>query len=139
MMAEIEADLIVAGDARFEPDDVQREYGIVADDIWHIGEQIGRSIRKRDCNAWIISSGKIKGYALSECLSLLMRKVDAGWQGLQTLCALDGVQTQLAVAVYVYDAVPALDCSREVVRKLAELKADIDIDLTTLGELKGVS
>jgi hypothetical protein len=43
------------------------------------------------------------------------------------------METQVSIAVYVYDEAPEMLCSREDVRRMAELKAEMDIDVVMLG------
>jgi len=73
----MKAELIISGGCDFNPYRLNAIIGLTADHIWHIDDAIGKSIRKRDSNAWVISTGYLPCISLRECIVALLKKIES--------------------------------------------------------------
>ena len=130
-MSKMQAELIIFGGAELEPDRLQSVIGLAPDTISRIGDRIGSSIRKYDSNSWIVSTGYMQCLSLAECIAPLWARLEPFWDKLRPAVPA-GVDIQLSVAAYVSDTMPELNLGSEVISRLAQLKASVDIDIITI-------
>lgn len=130
-MNKMKADLVIIGGAEFEPDRLQSVTGLAPDAISRIGDPIGSSIRKYESNAWIASTGYMKSLSLADCIAPLWARLEPFWDKLRSAVPA-GVEIQLSITAYVSNEMPELNLGSDVIRRLAQLKASLDIDIISI-------
>ena len=134
-MSESKVDLIVSGGLNFKPDLLTNYIKIVPDSVWEIGDKIGKSIRTREENAWIISSDYSKNDDISELLKSVIDKVTPARDELRDyIRSRDGMEIQVSIAIYVSEQAPILNLSPSLITELSILGASLDIDIICLEE-----
>jgi Domain of unknown function (DUF4279) len=132
MKSEISVDFLLTG-FEISPEEITNAIGIEPTKSWHIGETIGKSKIKRKKNGWTLSSGLDKSSELEEHLSALFEQLQARWTIFTSLCA--KYDSEISCAVYCYEAQgPSIHFNKEVVKYIAELNAEIDVDYYCLDD-----
>lgn len=116
-----------------EPEEITETLGIVPTQTWKVGTPIGkRGIGRYEDNGWQVKS-KLEKYAdLESHIQSVLQQLEPAWESLAKISAL--YYTELSCHIYLYDdeQVPAIHFEQEVVRKIAELNAEIDVDIYVL-------
>jgi len=130
MKTEIKINLVFF-DFSMSPDDLSQKLGINATSTWRKGDQgITVPIRKKT-NGWELSSGLDKSTDFEKHIDALLAKIRPHKQQFIEMGKV--LSPVLSFVVYSYDgARPSMGFSKEAIQELAELNAEIDIDLYVL-------
>jgi hypothetical protein len=114
-----------------DPDEITRITGLQPAKIWHIGDTIGKGGRKYKENGWKLDSGLERSKSLDDHLAALLAKIEPVLAALSKLDA--SYYKELACVIEAYCANPGMHFDRNMITLLAQLGAEIDIDLYCLG------
>ncbi len=129
MTVEIEASLTLTGE-NLIPDEISALLDKVPTKIWKTGDLISpRSTLRRKQNGWSLSSNVEDIYYLESHVKSIFEKLRSSWESLVNLCHLYDAEISCVVYVDVGDSVPAIHFDQDTIQKVAELNAEIDVDL----------
>ena len=111
---------------RRPPSEVTALIGLLPAKTWEAGASIERSAREYASNGWrVCPDGQYDD--VERGVDALLEKTAPHWDKLRRF-SLEG-RVELSLVVFVYESAPAVHLRHDQVAKLAELKADIDVDL----------
>ena len=129
MTVEIEASLTLTGE-NFIPDEISALLDKVPTKTWKTGDLISpRSTLRRKHNGWSLSSNVEDIYYLEAHVKSIFEQLRSSWESLVDLCHLYDAEISCVVYVDVGDSVPAIHFDQGTIQKVAELNAEIDVDL----------
>jgi hypothetical protein len=131
MPNEIYAELVITSRS-LKPEEITDRVGLVPASIWKVGEQIGISSRIRQENGWVLASGLDHSRDLREHLHSLMEKIAPTTDRLSDLAG--DCEIEVACVLYAYDFIPEMHFDAGIVRAVAAIGAEIDLDLYNLVE-----
>jgi len=129
--SEIYAYFALKGD--FEPDALTRELNISPTRIYRKGEQnpLFKATRLYSRSTWRLDSGLDRDRALDEHVNAVMAKLEGAWEALVRVSA--EYEAWLNCVIYTHGGDnPAIGLERGVLKRLAELNAQLDVDLHVL-------
>jgi hypothetical protein len=131
MKPEISVALTLTG-SDLNPDDITSRLDLEPTRTWRLGDQILNTSLKREHGGWSLSTDRKPVIDLQDQLDLILREVQAQTDALNELANERNFNVELACVIYVSDETPVIHFDAEVVELLAELNAEIDIDLYVL-------
>lgn len=117
----------------FDPQAVTRATGIEPTATWQAGDTYGAAGKLRYAeDGWEVASNPELSLELEDHIQWVLDRLQPAWS---TLCEL-GLRHDASVnaALYAYQYVPAMHLQSDMVRRIAELSADIDFDMYCLIE-----
>jgi Domain of unknown function (DUF4279) len=134
MKSEIFVEFLLTG-FEISPEEITNAIGIEPTESWHIDDTIEKTKIKRKENGWTLSSGLDKSSELEEHLSALFEQLQVRWTIFTSLCS--KYDSEISCAIYSYEAQgPSIHFDKEIVKYIAELNAEIDIDYYCLDNPK---
>ncbi len=127
-LPQITVALVVSG---FEdsPEEISRRIGADPTDTWKAGDLIREPGIRKKSNGWRLKSGFDGHSELEPHLRWLLDKLspstDAGFGA-------DGRSIDFSCNVVIADRAPSLTVPRDVMERIAQLGADLDIDITVV-------
>jgi Domain of unknown function (DUF4279) len=113
------------------PNEMSGIIGINPTKTWEIGDTIGKSNLQRKENGWVLSSSLDKSSELEEQISDLLQQLKPKWANLLDVCS--EYDAEISCAVYSYNSQgPSMHLGKEMLKLLAELNAEVDIDYYSL-------
>jgi hypothetical protein len=103
--------------------------GLTPSKTWIAGDSIERSKRRYPSNGWRLSSQKIVA-AIEAGVDALFEQIAPNWEALRELSRECNVE--LSILVKCGEQVPPMHFRADQIERLAELSAEIDIDLYCL-------
>ena len=82
---------------------------------------------RRKSNGWSLKFNLDKSVELDEPIKSIFEKLQPSWQSLVEICK--QYDPMINCAVYGYQQIPAIYFDKDIVRKVAELNAEIDVDV----------
>jgi Domain of unknown function (DUF4279) len=126
MKSEILVEFLLTG-FEVDPEKITVAIGIEPTESWNVGDAIEKTKLKRKENGWALSSGLDKSSELEEHLDVLFEQLQAKWAILTSLCS--KYDAEISCTVYGYEAQgPAMHLDKKIVKFIAELNAEVDID-----------
>ena len=117
----------------FDPDAVTRFSGISPTKIWRYGDPISNTALTRKHDGWILSTAEKASHDLNERVQEMLSQLHHHADKLRDICRTLELDAEIACVVYVdEEQVPALHLDREIIRQVADLDAEVDIDLYQL-------
>jgi hypothetical protein len=111
---------------RRSPDEIGSELGLAADEQWQAGGFRPRTKMVAKTNGWILDSGKPRDATLDEHLEALLARLRGHEDRIRAISSSDSVE----VSCVLYSIrEPALNFSPELLARITELGAGLDIDL----------
>ena len=111
---------------RRSPDEIGSELGLAADEQWLAGSCIPNTKIVVTANCWILDSGKPRDATLDEHLEALLARLRGHEDRIRAISSSDSVE----VSCVLYSIrEPALNFSPELLARITELGAGLDIDL----------
>jgi hypothetical protein len=130
MKSEVSISLNIIGED-LDPDSITEKIGIEPSSIWRKGELIDpRAILRYKENGWGMSSPLKNSNDLEDLTRSLLEKLSGCWDKLTEICS--NYYTELSCVIYVSDGVPAIHFEADILEKLNQLNAAIDVDLYVL-------
>ena len=120
---------------QFNPDEVTVFLGIQPTKTWRCGDKIPKTSLRRKHDAWILSTGSAEldqehSIDLIKQVHSLLDHLRPHTAKLKKICVQLNLEATLSCVLYVEgDDRPAIHFAPDLVKWLAELHADIDIDL----------
>ena len=116
----------------FEPEAVTAATSLKPAKIWHVGDFIGVSSRRYDYHGWRIDSGLAETTGMAEQLEALLARLEPARRSLEPF--IGTAYAEIGCVIYAYECVPEMHFSRDALQRVAEIGAEIDIDLYCLVE-----
>jgi hypothetical protein len=114
----------------FDPDSLSSGIGVSADRTWRAGDlRIPNSIVKHDSAGWCIEAPKQNGWDLEPVVVQLLDRLKPARSEIRAVQQKFALRSQLSCIVYAADQVPSLAFGSDVIARLADLQASIDIDV----------
>jgi Domain of unknown function (DUF4279) len=120
-----------------EPEEITNLLQITPSQTWKTGDLIHPKSRLlRDHNGWEMKPDLNKeDKELESQLLSLIERLNRSWGKLVELTSNDYYCAEISIVINVYgNDVPAINFSPEVIKKIAEINASIDIDLYVLND-----
>ena len=134
MHSEVHAAYTLTG-MEFDPDVITRKLQIAPTKTWRLGDPIQETILRHKHDGWSISSDLSDTDDLEDHMRALLKLIYPRRKQLEQLRRQYKLEAEFACAIYTYDGSrPAIHFDSEIVRQVAELGAEIDIDLFILDE-----
>jgi hypothetical protein len=112
--------------SRHTPEIITRALGLSSDRSWRVGDKRPHTIIEEKNNGWIINSGRPKATSLEEQVQALLDRVDQCKGAIKVLSR--DASVEFSCVVYA-DTAPALNFSADIIDRLGQLGASLDIDL----------
>jgi hypothetical protein len=126
---------LVVAEFEEDPDQISRATNLSPRLIWRPGDLIGHSSVERTDNGWIYVA---PGDELEDLHLQVERMLDSLGESFGYFAAMSRrCYLEVSCVVKVYDSVPAMNFPSGVVRRIADLGAEIDIDFYYLVESDG--
>lgn len=110
------------------PEAITDKLGIAPTKTFRAGELIQPKASPRwRQNGWLLESKLHKSAELEEHIEFIFERLQPCWNILKELGQI--YESAFDCAIYVYEYVPALCWEKNIVKKVAELNARIDVDL----------
>jgi len=129
-MALIRCDFILTGYG-YDPDAITQALAIEPTRTWRQGDAIARSGLHYKHDGWCLSNGPVEALDAQEVAQPLLAKLLPQADTIATLRVQWALDCEVAYTVHSEDAVPALHFDLAMVRALAQLHAEFDIDVYT--------
>jgi hypothetical protein len=115
------------------PEEITSKIGIVPAESWRAGELVTKKgSMKHESNGWEVDSHAPRFEDLETHVKSVLEQLKPSWSSLVEISA--QCYTEISCTIYIYSEaqVPAIHFDKDIVQQLAELNADIDIDLYIL-------
>jgi hypothetical protein len=109
-----------------EPSEITHTIGLTPTDTWKAGDLIGRSIRRRETNGWRLRSRLDEPLWLGRHVQDVIAQLAPKWPEVLPLCL--QYEAMMNCVCYIYDTPPVFHFDREIIKRVAELNAWIDVD-----------
>lgn len=128
MKAEIYANFTLTG-LDLDPDKVTAVVGIIPSKTWRIGDLVDeRAAVRYKKNGWRLKSDLPATDDFEKHVTSVLERLQSGWWPLVELCS--RYSAELDCVVYSYGGGrPAIIFGRDIVKRAAELHAEISVDL----------
>jgi hypothetical protein len=116
----------------FDPDEITNLLKISPTKVKRIGDLINpKGTRRYTHNSWRIESKLQKSDGLEEHINSIFEQLQPSWQSLASLCS--QYEAEISCIIYINsEQIPAIHFSKDIIRKVHELNAEIDVDLYIL-------
>ncbi|MBI3184967.1 MAG: DUF4279 domain-containing protein [Myxococcales bacterium] len=131
MKSEVRVSIVLA-EFVCDPGAIEGVLGVRPSKTWRAGDRIGKSSRTYRVNGWALQSELPKDRALQEHVDWLLARMPRSLQALKVVSP--SWTAEVSCVVYVVEQVPELHLNAKTIGRIAELGAEIDIDLYCLGE-----
>ena len=131
MQSEISASFTLTG-LDFEPEEITAKVGIIPSEIWRVGDLISqRATIRHKHNGWSVNSKLEKSADLEDHVQSVLEQLQPGWLSLVELCKRYYAEIECVIYI-VGDDRPAIHFDKHIMQQVAELNAEIDVDLYVL-------
>lgn len=116
-----------------DPEEITARVGITPTKTWIMGDFINKKKTiKYEYNGWKVHSKLDKEADLESHIISVLAQLKPGWQSLVKIS--QSYYTEISCAIYLYsdNQLPAIHFNQEILQQIAELNAEIDIDLYNL-------
>ena len=114
---------------RFAPEDVTRVVGLSPSKTWRAGEPIPATTAKRKDDRWEFGLSYRETFDMEEMLKELLDTIEPYRERITAAAKEFGLVREISFGVYIREQTPACWFSADTMRRLADLGADLDIDL----------
>lgn len=115
------------------PEEITARVGITPAETWKMGEFINKKKTMRyEYNGWQVHSKPEKTEELENHLISVLEQLKIGWKFLVEISRLYYAEISCAIYIYSDTERPTIHFSKQVIQKIAELNADIDVDIYIL-------
>lgn len=114
-----------------EPEEITAKIGIKPTKTWKVGDLINsRGTIRRKHNGWKLESKLEKSAELEEQIKSVLEQLQPSWQPLREICT--QYDAEINCVIYTIKQIPAIHFDREIIEKVNQLNAAIDVDLYVL-------
>ena len=119
--------------SELEPEKITALLGIIPTKTWRVNDLVHpKAGVRRKSNGWSLKSQLDKSAELDEHIKSIFEELQPSWQSLVEICK--QYDAMISCTVYRYKLTPFIYFDKDIVRKTAELNAQIDVDLYFLPE-----
>jgi len=119
--------------SELEPEKITALLGIIPTKTWRVNDLVHpKAGVRRKSNGWSLKSQLDKSAELDEHIKSIFEELQPSWQSLVEICK--QYDALISCAVYRYQQIPSIYFDKDIVRKTAELNAQIDVDIYFLPE-----
>lgn len=108
------------------PEQISKVVGCSCDRSWRIGDKRGKTIIVEKVNGWVLDSALPKSASLETHIEKILERVTRQSDKIRRLSKQECVE--LSCVIYAASP-PALNFDKKVVRQIAQLGANLDVDL----------
>ncbi|MEA5470216.1 DUF4279 domain-containing protein [Spirulina sp. 06S082] len=118
-----------------DPDEITAFVGVTPSKVWKKGDLIypNASVSHKQ-NGWTIKSELDNSIELSKHIEVVLNKIEDNWQSFVKICCKYYAELECTIYIYDEDNRPTISFDKKLVKKLAQLNAEIDVDLYILSE-----
>ncbi len=116
-----------------DPEEITARVGITPTKTWRVGDFINKKkTMKYEYNGWKLHSKIEKNADLESHIISVLEQLKSGWESLVKIS--QSYYTEISCAIYIYSDTerPAIHFSKQIIQKIAELNAEIDVDIYIL-------
>lgn len=129
MATQVRISFIITG-VGVNPVDITSYIGVKPTETWHAGDRIQESELKCKYDGWCLSSDREDSLYLDEQVQSILNKIQPHTTKIKQLCNKLNLKIEVACAVYIENnEIPSIHFDEEIVKIIADLRAEIDIDL----------
>ncbi len=115
------------------PEEITEKVGITPSETWKTGDFVTKkSVMRHQSNGWQLNSQLEKTAELEDHIQSVLEQLKPSWQSFIEISIDCYVEISCAIYLYSDNQLPAIHFNKEIVQQIAELNADIDIDLYNL-------
>jgi len=119
--------------SELEPEKITALLGIIPTKTWRVNDLVHpKAGVRRKSNGWSLKSQLDQSADLDEHIKSIFEELQPSWQSLVEICK--QYDAMISCTVYRYKLTPSIYFDKDIVRKTAELNAQIDVDLYFLPE-----
>jgi len=119
---------------RVDPDRITEALGLQPSQIWRRGDAWGRRPRPRPENGWVLATPYRATWDADEPLRQLLDWIEPSRASLAELTTGGSVRGRLSIVGFQRDRGPSIYVDREVVRAIAQLGIDLNVDFYVVGD-----
>jgi hypothetical protein len=124
----VEVALILTGPT-LVPSQVTAIVGLKPTKVWLAGDRVqATDLRRKECG-WVYGLPQKESYDLDEVLCELFGVIEPHKTGIVTAINEQNLKSRISFGVYIKDETPAQWFSADTVRRIADIEAELDIDL----------
>jgi Domain of unknown function (DUF4279) len=132
MSTEISISLSLA-EFKCDPDEISTLLGIVPTETWRVDELINpRGTLRYQYNGWALKSQLDTSAGLEEHMESLLKQLEPQWEIFTELGNCYDIEFSCVIYMEFGDQVPAIHFNKDILQKVANLNAEIDVDLYVL-------
>lgn len=124
----ISAALTLTGSG-FDPDKVTQHVGVVPTKTYRMGEQIQKTLLRQKYDVWSFSTGLQESLDLCHQVHALLDQLQPYLPTLATVCQRWHLDAEIECVIYAEGQIPAIHFNLDDIKRIAELGAEIDVDL----------
>lgn len=114
--------------SELEPEKITALLGIIPTKTWRVNDLVHpKAGVRRKSNGWSLKSKLDKSAELDEHIKSIFEQLQPSWQSLVEIC--QQYDAIIDCVAYGYKQIPAICLDKDIVRKTAELNAEIDVDI----------
>src|SRR5947207_9065115 len=128
----ISAALTLTGSG-YDPDEITQQVGVTPTDTWRLGERIQNTALRHKHDGWSFSTGLQESFDLSQQVRTLLDQLQPYFAALTNCCRRWSLEAEIECVIYAEGQIPAIHFDPDDVKRIAELGAEIDVDLYVFG------
>lgn len=116
-----------------DPKEITERVGITPTKTWIIGDFINKKkTMQYEYNGWKVHSKLEKNADLETHIISVLEQLKPAWKSLVKIS--QSYYTEISCAIYIYSDTerPGIHLSKQIIQKIAELNAEIDVDIYNL-------
>jgi hypothetical protein len=117
----------------FDPNVITTTLQITPTKVWREGDVIPNTKSTWKHDGWRLTTEETEGFDTTRHLREILDKLSPVEPLVRSLCNTHNLSAELSCAVYIEDQAPILHFDRDIVEQLANLSAEIDIDVLPTG------
>jgi hypothetical protein len=128
MLPKIKAEFCITG-LRATPEEITESINVIPTQTWRLGDVVQGTELHRKHNGWCLEFEESDFLDLAMAADSLLRSLLPNSKKIKHACEVYDLQCELSFAVYIVDETPIINFGHEIISGLAELGANIDIDI----------
>lgn len=116
-----------------DPNDISSRLGVTPTRTWRLGDQVGDSLLRRDCDAWLYSLPPMATFEIEEAVTSLLDVLQESASAIRAAVEDLGLSATFFVAAYCRkNHTPAVAIEYPTLQRLVGFSAGVDVDLYML-------
>jgi len=129
----IEAALKLLGE-NLQVERAEAMISLKATKTWRQGDSVPGTSLKRKENAWVLAIPERETLDAEECVAELLGKIAPHRTEIASVLALFEASAVISLAIYPRESIPACFLTAAIISQIADLGANLDVDVMSLGE-----